>query len=468
MREQVDRYLKLAPWDALIEMINDQFHYSLVPNLTTLCGFEPLDNGHVKVILATSKSKRDDAPIPPFNVHRLQYTRLRLQDIFVDENDGTIEGTGKPVNDTRYIVDYLADTYGYKFDQNDFIHHTIDPSNMEGIVLKANPRSLRWVGELRVSIVKLSDSARFETPGTYKVRLIPGTYSVLAVGGGGGGTGYFPSEEAKAKGGMLNAAGGGSGFAAKGRIIVKQGTKITVVVGKGGNNDCNDKIYDWMIGSTPAENVDKIPRLDINGGDTTVSVDGELLYKANGSKTDTADWTYNAPAKCRSGGKGASGGGRSGSFTGASFVAGSIGSLSVVTKAGAGGSDGTNGEVLDVGSNGKPWSSGSGGTGVGAGYYSNIMQSIDPEVTHGIDTSTISKGGERAPCAITFYYKGGSVGRRTSERAGGGGGMGGQYLGRVTNVDGKDYRIDGSGYGAGGGGGNPGVAGLVSIVRIGD
>lgn len=462
MTRPIADYLGASPWEALLQLINDNCGLHLEPETTTLMSLEAVsDTGETKVTLTAPKL--DNKLNPPFAYRVFRYYRLNLAEVLADYDGGFIDPSNAVV-DTRWVVDWLSEKTGIPFDINDYQHVTV--RNMETFTLKAHPMSLRWYGEISMTIAPSSDGARLTEPGTYRLRLKPGTYSVLMVGGGSGGTGRWFSDDDKAQGRLIRAAGGGSGFALKDRIVIKEGDSIVATVGAGSAADCPDTVTDWFALTQGGLGSDTTLK---DGGDSILVQNKKEIFRAKGAHIagnykGPKPWTF-AFQSLANGSCGASGGGRSGRFKGVTFVAGVPSDVDPGSAAGDGGSDGDNGQVLDLDTNGFPWTNfGSGGVGAGKGYYTNILNAIDPEITHDIQYG--SKGGTAALSRAKFYYKGSLLGMGKVARAGGGGGCGLEYRGRTVQIDGVEHQIDGSGFGAGGGGGNPGVSGFISLVKI--
>ena len=264
----------------------------------------------------------------------------------------------------------------------------------------------------------------FDTAGTFDIKMSPGTYSVLAVGGGGSGNGYQTGNR-KRKTQQAVGAGGGSGYATKTRITVRPGASVRVHVGQGGQS----------IGTTNGS----------GGEQSWVQVNGNMVVTANGGGGAYGPTEGGQP---RSGGNGGSGGGASMYDT-----------RGYNKRAYMGGANGTNGGTEDD----YGWH-GEGGHGMGSGYYSNLMRAIDPNTTHGFDYNNISGGGDfiRGDWG-TWFVEGNWVYVRIYV-GGGGGGMGTQVTRNFPYN--TSPTTTGRGYGAGGGGFTPGVSGLVSLVRI--
>ena len=258
--------------------------------------------------------------------------------------------------------------------------------------------------------------------------MAPGVYSVLLVGGGGGGCGspYPDSQNGEQR---VSAAGGGSGYAWKGRVTLNEGDVVTIEVGQGGHD-----------GSIAGE----------DGGTTSLYVNGELIQCAVGGHgayfSGEARMGSQFTDSLAIGGDGASGGGSSdGDVL-------RINRLWEMRTPGTGGYDGRDATPILL--NGRLLFEG--GHGIGEGYYTRLHESCDPDICHLDQYPTLMFGG-------SAYL----VGSQPSiddlvNRAGGGAGYGTRYLGDVFD----DKHTTGHGFGAGGGGGCPGIRGVVSFIRI--
>lgn len=258
---------------------------------------------------------------------------------------------------------------------------------------------------------------RYENTGDWTVYPAPGTYSIFAVGGGGGGNGQW----------NRGCGGGGSGYAGKVRVTIKAGDYLRVKVGGGGN------FQEW-IGD--------------NGQETIVDKNGSRLLTAGGGQGAIRwgnDWWY------AQGGYGGSGGGASSGRWehGRHDFHPSV--------SGSGGTNGTSGG-WSYDQPADSWRIPP-GSGAGTNYYTNVMKSVDSTINHGF--GSMGNGG-------SAYQKGEGQrnGTLVTTRAGGGGGVGTQQFGSSFYWKGDWANCTGYGFGAGGGGMQPGIRGMVSILRI--
>lgn len=257
--------------------------------------------------------------------------------------------------------------------------------------------------------------------------LASGTYSVLLVGGGGGGCGqpYQGSRNDKQR---ISAAGGGSGYAWKGRIIVKEEDVVRVVIGRGGAEN-------YQNGSAGG-----VTSLYINDVLVNAVMGGQGAYFV-GERRDDSQFTDSFAV----GGDGASGGGS------ADGDVMRINRVWEMRTPGAGGYDGGDGKSIVN----KGLSLFESGKGVGNGYYASLHNAIDPDILHLDNFPTMPFGG--SACLVTSQH---SLDELVN-RAGGGGGYGTRYLSQDDTL-----HTTGHGFGAGGGGGYPGIRGVASFIRI--
>lgn len=301
-----------------------------------------------------------------------------------------------------------------------------------------------------------------EAPGTYNFKLSRGVYSILAVGGGGAGSGNVGDPG-------FTCAGGGSGYAAKGRLVIEDANSdIRVVVGAGGIKTGNG-----ADGAGSEIFKDNVSILRAEPGKGAVFISGTLRAQ---------------------GGDGGSGGGSGGGFSGSS---GNVGSWTTPGKGGWNGASGgaatgpgagpggVGAGIINISSSGLPTADTmygmspsqvvgtfnadtvnmvGGGTMTAAelyassqfiyGYYDKVLLSIDPDFLHGFTLGYHGRGG--------IARKQTPSGTGAGSRGGGGGGMG-----RKPGI----HDDAAWGYGAGGTtwttneSGN-GMSGFVSIINM--
>lgn len=259
------------------------------------------------------------------------------------------------------------------------------------------------------------------------IPLDPGVYSVLLIGGGGGGCGvpYGGGNEH-----LVSAAGGGSGYAWKGRVEIFEYDVVRVVVGQGGGAG---------------------QRSGGQGGITTLYVNDEVVDFASGGQggrfVGEAMSGSHYTDTFAIGGEGASGGGSSDG----DLIRNSNQEWRM-RQAGNGGENGSNGGAVTLGE----LTLFEGGSGAGEHYYDRINFQIDPDVKHLFNCCSIGFGGsaqnfDTVPTWTSVYNV-----------AGGGAGYGTTYLGDIHD----SVYSTGHGFGAGGGGGCPGIRGVASFIKV--
>lgn len=165
MRRQLD-YLSVSPWEAIIAMINDQYHYGLDPETTVLVDREDRGGGVIDITIAVPRSERLPALLPP-----VQQTTFRLKLLDLEECFGSY----------TIILRSELPTVGYRYSDllkylvlksfPGLTHFQVDLEDLEDSwllrgpdvtlsehTLKAHPLSLRWSGEMRVDITDLGES----------------------------------------------------------------------------------------------------------------------------------------------------------------------------------------------------------------------------------------------------------------------------------------------------------------------
>lgn len=143
-----DDYLKLDPWEALIRIINDRYHLELDTKTTTMVSFEVGTGTRTSIRLSR---KRSDSPrnlLPEFTERTFHYSRIDLESYFGSEPI-VVSDIALPTS-TSTLIKQLSTASGVVFSHNDFINDFIETDEeLEGYVLQAHPKSLRWVGSLR-------------------------------------------------------------------------------------------------------------------------------------------------------------------------------------------------------------------------------------------------------------------------------------------------------------------------------
>lgn len=148
----INDYLKLTPWDALIEMVNQKYLVNLDSKATELLDFTPGVGTETSITLKIQRSNAQGNLLPNFDQRTFTYSRLDLASYFAS-NPVNLTGFKVPVS-TYSIIKRITQLTGIQFDHNDFINEVIhDETVLANFELTAHPRSLRWVGEAALPIV---------------------------------------------------------------------------------------------------------------------------------------------------------------------------------------------------------------------------------------------------------------------------------------------------------------------------
>lgn len=147
-------YLTLLPWDALVQIVNDERYLQLDSKATFLKSFTPLNTMDVEVVLSTHRSADEANILPLVDDQTLQYRRLDLTEFFRQTEVMNVSGLPLPIS-TQAIVRQLGVRNGIAFDLDDFEHFVIESLTDDTYQLVANPYSLRWVGQLTFRLVSV-------------------------------------------------------------------------------------------------------------------------------------------------------------------------------------------------------------------------------------------------------------------------------------------------------------------------
>lgn len=144
-------YLKVDPWVAVINRINEEYLTDLTPYTATLKSFESLGGTRTKIEVDAHRS------IDPYNTQpevvreSYVYDRLDLSTFFVGPAVKQLEGFALPTN-TFKVLDAISELNDIVFTLNDFMHVQYD-EYLHVYTLTANPKSLRFVGSLQFELV---------------------------------------------------------------------------------------------------------------------------------------------------------------------------------------------------------------------------------------------------------------------------------------------------------------------------
>lgn len=144
-------YLAVDPWTAVINRINEQYLTDLTPYTAELKTFESLGGVLTKITVDAHRS------IDPYNTQpevvreEYIYNRLDLSTFFKGPTIKQLTGFSLPT-DSFKVLDAVAELNGIVFTLNDFVHVQYD-EYLHTYTLKANPKSLRFVGELKFQLI---------------------------------------------------------------------------------------------------------------------------------------------------------------------------------------------------------------------------------------------------------------------------------------------------------------------------
>lgn len=146
--------LNLTPRAALLELINSRNDVQLQDDYIALLEPTVVSGRETSVTLKVRKSFDPFAPVPFRGEATFVYNRLDLATFF----DGVqINITMDLPTTTSVFLDILTAEYGYLFDSDDFYEEIITVANAHGYMLRATPRSLRWIGEFKVNLMPRDD-----------------------------------------------------------------------------------------------------------------------------------------------------------------------------------------------------------------------------------------------------------------------------------------------------------------------
>ena len=142
--------LQLTPTAALLEIAGARNNVTLREDIIQIADVTALTGRQTQVTLKVRKSFDPFAPVPFSGESIFTYNRLDLGTFFEGVK---INLTLDLPTTTAQLVDILTAEYGYVFDSDDFYEEIITVSNAHGYVLRATPRSKRWIGELTVNLL---------------------------------------------------------------------------------------------------------------------------------------------------------------------------------------------------------------------------------------------------------------------------------------------------------------------------
>lgn len=152
--------LKLSPKAALLELVNQANNLRLKTDFVEFTDPVVVEGRKTQVNVATKRYVNPFVTIPHFGLSDFTYNRLELGRWFAN----TKFNFHLPLpTTTRRLVQIMTDNLGYQFDDNDFVIEDITRANAMPYRLKAHAKSLRWVGEIDIELLQLTDLATLGT-----------------------------------------------------------------------------------------------------------------------------------------------------------------------------------------------------------------------------------------------------------------------------------------------------------------
>jgi hypothetical protein len=148
-------YLKVDPWTSLIQLINDNYNFELQPGIVRLKEMVPKGAKRTQIEIIPNRSTREDNSLPEITETVFTYDRLDAGEFFRTTPAVNIDGLITPIT-TIDILNQIGERNDIVFGVDDFIGDTYDhytAGSEADIVIRANPLSLRWVGEMKVRLV---------------------------------------------------------------------------------------------------------------------------------------------------------------------------------------------------------------------------------------------------------------------------------------------------------------------------
>lgn len=144
-------YLAVDPWTAVINRINDVYLTQLMPYTAELKTFESLGGTLTKITVDAHRSIDPANTQPEVTREEYVYDRLDLATFFANPAVKQLGGFSLPT-DTFKVLAKISELNDIVFTLNDFMHTRYD-EYQHTYTLKANPKSLRFVGEVKFQLV---------------------------------------------------------------------------------------------------------------------------------------------------------------------------------------------------------------------------------------------------------------------------------------------------------------------------
>lgn len=146
--------LSLPPWEALVSMINAEYGFSLDYQTTHLYALEPLDDNQMELTIQVRRSKAWHNLLPQVDQYTFQYRRLDLGTFFNADGKALVLDDSRQFTTTVDLMEEISTRTGVYFDIDDVYHEPLPNGRVIEYTIRAHPRSLRWVGELTVTLGK--------------------------------------------------------------------------------------------------------------------------------------------------------------------------------------------------------------------------------------------------------------------------------------------------------------------------
>ena len=140
--------LHKPPKEALVDIVNHHNDTTILAERVVFSNIQSLNGELTEVTI-----KKVDPP--PLSTYRYKgqtsFTFHRL-DLAVFFEGVVLEVELSLPSDTLEVAQKLGERFGFVFDENDFVLESITQDNYQEWTLKADPNSLRWVGEVALEI----------------------------------------------------------------------------------------------------------------------------------------------------------------------------------------------------------------------------------------------------------------------------------------------------------------------------
>lgn len=144
-------YLKAKPWNALIAKVNETYGTEIEPYSTRLESITSLGGTKTRVVILPNQVESDYNTAPILTQTEYIIDRLDLATFFKVPGVKQLGGFTLPTS-TFKILDALSELNDIVFTLNDFVHVQYDEYG-QTYTLTANPKSLRFVGEVKFQLV---------------------------------------------------------------------------------------------------------------------------------------------------------------------------------------------------------------------------------------------------------------------------------------------------------------------------